>query len=119
VQATQQQLLGRVDQNGYKLARIYNMPCYSGFNGTVTLRNLPSTGVSFFQNRMSGYATSFGYSLNGQTDANGNNLYNTTFKVDWPSFWNQRAVYFWGYGGVNGLLIDWSWLWGNDYEHTF
>ncbi len=101
---TQRKLLGLFDDNGYKLAKFYNMPCFSGFNGKVTLKNISKSTTWRIVRDTAGIAKNVKYhAVNRQR-----RIWNLSFNINWKAEWEKRVVKsgLTVYQGVNALAID-------------
>lgn len=139
---TQAKLMSAVDQQGYKLAKVYLMQCYSGRNKDLkirytyeelwnnyldnqeryqkTIENWRSrTRAEFMKAHFDHYKEIFTTCGEGLTYKNGywneNEIY-FLLGCQWGTVWGKRTVK--GkpdisYQGVNGLGIDWG-FWENN-----
>ncbi|HCE43884.1 MAG TPA: hypothetical protein DET40_10085 [Lentisphaeria bacterium] len=90
---TQIQVLLALDGNGYKISKAYAMQCYSAYSGRF---EVPQDMAEQYKN--------FGFSvIPSPIDSPANN---PVVDVNWESAWKKRALYFYGYKGINAMLLD-------------
>ena len=139
---TQAKLMSAVDQQGYKLAKVYLMQCYSGRNKDLEIRYTyeelwnallskkekhqkeiehwqTKTRAEFMENRFINIRRNLMSRGEGLTYKNGywneNEIY-LLLETQWGTVWGKRTVkgkLDISYQGVNALGIDWG-FWENN-----
>ena len=139
---TQTKLMSSVDKQGYKLAKVYLMQCYSGRNKDLEIRYTYEELWNFYLDNQERYQKDIEY-WRSRTRAEFMKAHFDRYKEIYTTrgegltykngSWNENEIYFllesqwgivWGkrtvkgkpdisYQGVNGLGIDWG-FWENN-----
>lgn len=118
--STLKSIIFLLSRNGFKLAKIYPMQCYTGFKGTVVLKNVYKDNVDDIVKLIKGTATNIKIEKAFKPILGGRwflNKWNLNFDIDWDKQWRKVGKYVKPYQGTNAFTIDFGLIEGTKYEH--